>query len=101
MNLQITSRKFRAKDSLKDYIKKEVKHLEKFYDDILDVEVILSFTHLKDSIKTVEMVVQVPGKTFSASVSSDDFKKAVKSTVDKLERQLKSYKTKRKAKVRA
>ncbi len=100
MNLQITSRKFKAKDSLKDYIKKEVKHLEKFYDDILEVEVILTFTHLKDSIKTAEMIVKVPGKTFSASFSSDDFRKSVKTTVEKMERQLKSYKNKRKAKVR-
>jgi putative sigma-54 modulation protein len=100
MNVQITSRKFRAKDSLKDYIHKEVKHLEKYYDDILDVNVILSFTHLKDSIKSVEMVVQAPGKTFSANVSSDDFRKAVKGAVDKLTRQLKSYKTKRLAKKR-
>ncbi len=101
MKVQITSRKFRAKDSLKDYIKRELKHLEKFYDEILSVDVILSFTHLKDSIKTVEMVVQIPGKTFSSKVNSDDFRKAVKATVEKLERQIKSYKTKRKAKVRA
>ncbi len=101
MNVKITSRKFRAKDSLKDYINKEVRHLEKFYDEILDVNVIMSFTHLKDSIKSVEMVVQIPGKTLSATVSSDDFRKAVKSAVDKIERQLKSHKTKRKAKARA
>jgi ribosome-associated translation inhibitor RaiA len=46
------------------------------------------------------MVVQAPGKTFSANVSSDDFRKAVKGAVDKLTRQLKSYKTKRLAKKR-
>lgn len=95
MNIQITSRKFRAKDSLKDFIKGELETLTKFCDDIIDVNVVLSFTHNKDSIKTTEIVLQVPGKTISVEDSSDEFEKAIVSAVTKIATQLKKIKTKR------
>ncbi len=98
MNIQITSRKFRAKDTLKDFIKNEVKSLSKFYDDIIDVNVVLSFTHLKDSIKTAEIVLQVPGKTLSVIESTEEFEKSIVSAVNKIAVQLKKIKTKRIAK---
>lgn len=94
MNIQITSRKFRAKDSLKEYITQEIQSLEKFYDDILEANVILSYTHLKDSIKTAEVVLKIPGKILTGTHSSDDYKKSVDDVVNKLSRQLKKAKTK-------
>jgi ribosomal subunit interface protein len=95
MNINITSRKFKAKDSLKEHINKEIKGLEKFYDNILDVDVILSYTHPKDSIKTAEIVVKIPGKVLSVSEDSDDFVKSINIGVDKLKRLLKKEKSKR------
>ena len=95
MNLQITSRKFKAKESLKEFIEGEISSLEKISDDILDVEVILSFQNQKDSIKDAEIIVKVPHKTLKASCSSDDFKKSVDLAVEKLESQIKRIKTKR------
>lgn len=100
MNIQITSRKFRAKDSLKDHITSQLKSLEKLNDNIMDVSVVLSFTHLKDSIKTVEMIMHVPGKTLTVTETSDDFKKSVSLGIEKLERQLRKLKTKKLARVR-
>jgi len=98
MNIQITSRKFRAKDSLKDFIRDEIKSLSKFYDDILDVNVVLSFTHTKDSIKTAELVLQVPGKTITVEESSEEFEKSINTAIEKIKIQLKKLKTKRIAK---
>lgn len=95
MNIQITSRKFRAKDSLKDFIKQEIKELEKFNDQILDINVILSFTHPKDSIKIAEIIVKLPGKSITIENSSDTFEKSVTSAVEKIKTQLKKLKTKR------
>ncbi len=95
MNIRITSRKFKAKDSLKDFIKNEIKSLEKNNNQILDVNVILSFTHIKDSIKTSEIIVTVPRHTFSVTVSSDEFEKSISSAVEKLQKQLIKLKTKR------
>ncbi len=99
MNVQITSRKFKAKDSLKDFIKKELKTLEKYHDEILEANVVLYYTHLKDSIKSAEILIQVPGKSFVAEVSSDDFQISVHGCIQKLERQLKNYKTKKRKNV--
>jgi len=95
MNVKITSRKFRAKDSLKEFITKKVNSLEKFHDEILDADVVLSYTHQKDSIKNAEIIIKVPGKTLTASEETEDFNKSVDIAVKNLERQLKKLKTKK------
>ena len=95
MNIKITSRKFKAKDSLKDYITEEIKSLEKFNDRILDVNVVLSYTHLKDSIKNVEIIMQIPGKVITVNDSRDEYEKAISSALNKIIRQLAKVKTKR------
>lgn len=94
MNIQITSRKFRAKDSLKDHIVKKIKSLEKYNSNIMDVNVILSFTHMKDSIKTIEIVLNIPGRVLTVKEESEDFRKSADKAIDKLGRQLKKVKSK-------
>lgn len=95
MNIRITSRKFKSKDSLNNFIRDEVKSLEKFNDQILDVKVILSFTHLKDSIKSSEITLRIPGKTITVSTESDEFEKSVPIAIEKIRKQLRKIKTKR------
>lgn len=98
MNINITARKFKAKDTLKEFIGNEVKTLEKFNDSIQDVDVVLSYLHNKDSIKIAEISVSIPGKTLLNTEESDDFAKAVTESVNKLKRQLKKIKSKKIAK---
>ena len=98
MNIKITSRKFKAKDSLKEFINNELKALEKYYDGILDADVILSYIHDKDSIKTAEIIIKIPGKTIAVSEDSDDFAKSINLGLDKLKRLLKKEKQKRTSK---
>ncbi len=100
MNINITSRKFRAKDTLKSFINDQLKSLEKYNDEILEADVILSFTHMKDSIKDAEVILKVPGQIIAVSESSDDFMKSISSAIDKLARKLKKLKTKKLAKKR-
>lgn len=95
MKIQITSRKFKARDILKQYIEQEVKSLEKIHDEIHDVEIILSFETVKDSIKIAEVIVQVPGKVITAKEGTDDFQKSVAAAVSKIEKQLDKLKNKR------
>ena len=97
MNISITARKFRAHESLKDFIHGEVSSLKKYNDDIMNADVILSYQNPRDSIKKVEITVHVPGQTLNATQNSDDFKKSISSTVNKLSRQLQKLKTKRTA----
>jgi len=56
MNIQITARKFKAHDTLKDFIKDEVTSLSRFNDDIIDADVILSYQNNQNSIKKAEIV---------------------------------------------
>ncbi len=95
MNISITARKFKLHDSLKDFINEEVTSLQKYNDNILHADIILSYQNLKFSVKKSEIVLNVPGQTFNAAEDSDDFKKSVSSSVDKLSRQLKKLKSKR------
>ncbi len=101
MNVKITARKFKAHSTLKDFINSEVSSLEKFSDDILDLDVILSFQNTKDSIKSAEIVLKVPGQVLTATENSDDFKKSVSAAVEKLSRQLKKLKTKKIVRVKS
>jgi len=94
MNISITSRKFKARDILKDYIIEEVKSLEKFNDRIMSADVILSYQNTRDSIKIAEILVQVPGQILKATEQSDDYKKSVSAAVEKISRQLQKIKTK-------
>ena len=95
MNISITSRKFKARDSLKDFINSEVVSLERFYDDILSADVVLSYQNTSNSIKSAEIILKIPGMILKAAEDSDDYKKSISSAVEKLSRQLKKIKTKK------
>ncbi len=100
MNVTITARKFKARDSLKSFISDEVSSLLKYNDDILDADVILSYHNSKDSIKVAEITLRIPGQSLNATDFSDEFERSVSSTVEKLTRQLKTIKSKRTARVK-
>jgi putative sigma-54 modulation protein len=100
MNIKITARKFKAHDSLKDYIKGELMALERFSDDLLKSDVILSFQNSQNSIKIAEIILKIPGQILTAKYESDDFKKSVSQAVEKLRTQLQTIKSKRVNKVR-
>lgn len=100
MNVNITARKFKARESLKEFINEEVKSLSKFNDDIISADVILSFQNSRDSVKKAEISLHIPKQTLVAAVDSDDFTKSVSAAVDKLSRQLKTFKSKRISRVK-
>ena len=100
MNIHITARKFKTKDSLKELITSKLMSLQKYNDGILDADVTLNFTHVKDSIKTAEIKLNLPRTTLIVAESSEDFHKSVNIAVDKLARQLKEVKSKRRSKAK-
>lgn len=95
MQIKITARKFKARESLKDFISAEVEALGKFYDQIMDVEVILSFRNNKENEKTAEIVAKIPGTILTAAEDAEEFEKAMRLAVEKLQRQLEKIKTKK------
>lgn len=95
MNILITARKFKARTSLKEFINHEISSLKRFNDDIINADIILSYQNQNNSIKKADITLHIPGQTLNATENSDDFKKAVSSSVEKLEKQLKTLKSKR------
>jgi putative sigma-54 modulation protein len=100
MNIQITARKFKAHDTLKEFIKDQISSLKKFNDDILGADVILSFQNNTNSIKKAEIVIDIPGQTITAADQTEDFKTSVTSATEKLRKQLVTIKSKRVSKKR-
>lgn len=100
MNIQITARKFKAHETLKEYIKDELTSLKRFNDDIISADVKLSFQNNQNSIKIAEVLLSIPGQMLTAKEESDDFKKSVAGAVEKLRNQLSTIKSKRTSKTR-
>jgi putative sigma-54 modulation protein len=92
MRLNLTCRHFKASPKLKDFVEGEVRRLKRYYDGIIECEVILN--HEKAAVEVAELVLKVYGQRLTVVERSDDMKKSVASAVDKLERQLKRYKEK-------
>ena len=94
MNIKITARKFKAHDTLKEFIKEQISSLEKYYDNIMNAEVVLSYINQNNSIKNAEIIIQIPGQTMKAKNESEDFNKSVALSVTKLKTQLKKHRSK-------
>ncbi|MEI7812293.1 MAG: ribosome-associated translation inhibitor RaiA [Ignavibacteria bacterium] len=88
MNIQITSRKFKAKEPLKNFIHAELNSLAKLNSDIQGADVILSFENVVEETKIAEIILQIPGKTCTAKEASEDFGKSIALAVQKIEKQL-------------
>ena len=100
MNIQITARKFKAHPTLKDFIEGEISTLNKFNDDIIDADVVLSFQNNINSTKKAEIVLSIPGQTLTATDQTEDFKTSVTAATEKLRKQLVTIKSKKVAKKR-
>lgn len=100
MNIQITARKFKAHDTLKEFIKDEVTSLSRFNDDIIDADVILSYQNNQNSLKKAEIVLSIPGQKLTAADQTEEFKTSISSATEKLKRQLETIKSKRASKTR-
>ncbi len=91
MRINISARHFKASDNLKEFARDEVMRLKKYYDGIIDCEIVFD---KQREVRSCEIATKVYGTVLNASVSSDDHFKSTVGAVDKLERQLRKYKAK-------
>jgi len=98
-NINVQTSQFKADNELVDLIKTKVKKLDRFYNNISQVDVFLKLETKSKTIneKTVEMKLAVPNKKIFVKNTSDKFEKAFDSTLKSTERQLKKYNQKLKA----
>lgn len=91
MRISFTARHFKTSDRLKEFATTEVQRLKKYYDDILDVDIILDYVK-QDQV--AEIVVKVFGQKLAVVEKSEDMYKSITLAVDKLERKILKYKEK-------
>ena len=97
VKVNITSRHFKAHETLQEYIKNEIETLTKYHEEILYSDVILSYEKSINSIKNCEIILKLRDRSITAKESTDDFVKSIDKAIDKIETQILKYKGKHKA----
>lgn len=96
MTIQTTAPQFRADAKLHAYIEEKLSKLGHVYDRIITCDVTLRLENsgrVRDKI--MELKLKVPGRTLVASETQRTFEAAADLLVDKMQRQLKRYKGRR------
>jgi putative sigma-54 modulation protein len=91
MRITITARRFKLPENIKNYAQKEVMRLQKYFDGIIDCEVILSWEKF---YRMAEIKIKVMGTVLTSQERTDDMKKSIKQASEKMERQVIKYKDK-------
>lgn len=91
MQLSLTGRQFDITDSLKEYVESKIQRIEKHYDNITNVHVILG---VEKQIHKAEANVHVSGADIFADAEAHDMYASIDALVDKLIRQVKKHKEK-------
>lgn len=91
MNISTTARHYDLAPALKDYAEGKVTHLKRYFDHIVNANLIFSLEKYRHK---VEITLHVNGRDFVSVEESDDMYAAVDRSVDKLERQLRRHKDK-------
>lgn len=95
MKLQIHSIRFDADEKLIDLIKKKLNKLEKFYDRIIDGEVLLKIENDESRInKIIEIKLNIPGDQLFAKERARSFEIGADEATEALRRQIKKFKEK-------
>ncbi|MGE0077302.1 MAG: ribosome-associated translation inhibitor RaiA [Bacteroidales bacterium] len=95
MNVKIQSIKFDADKKLTDFVEKKVNKLERYFDNIVDVEVFLRLENSQDlENKVAEIRMKVPGSDLFAQRQSKSFEEAIDDSIDALKTQIQKHKDK-------
>lgn len=99
MEVRIQSIHFDATEQLLSFIQKKALKLEKYYDEIEAVEVVLSLVKPETAInKEAGIKVVVPGLDLYAKKVSNTFEESVDEALEALSKQLMKHKEKQRSK---
>lgn len=95
MDIKIQALHFDAADKLREFIQKKVTKLEKYSDDILNVDVTLKVVKPETSNnKDASIKLNVKNDELYANKTAESFEEAIDLCVEALEKQLSKYKEK-------
>lgn len=92
MQLNITGRHLNVTAALKDYVTSKISRLERHYDHITNVRVVLTVDKQEQNAEAI--IRAGGGHEIFADAASDDLYKAIDALSDKLDRQLIRHKEK-------
>ncbi|MSS70897.1 MAG: ribosome-associated translation inhibitor RaiA [Candidatus Latescibacteria bacterium] len=88
MKVQIVGRHFEVSDKMRSHIEKEAEKLEKFFDRIIDCQVLVG---AEKRMRTVEVLVNVHAHTLKATRSGSSVYQALEEAMDRVKVQLKKH----------
>jgi len=94
MKCTIEGHHYKISEAARTYITETVEKLEKFYDPIIECQVVV---HEEKSTFRVDIVTRIQGQTLKASDQDSKLYKAADSAADKMSKQLRKLHDKRRA----
>ncbi len=91
MYLNITARRFKLPDDLRQYVEEKSLKLGRYHEGILGMDIILGWERQS---RYVEMIIDVNQRKVIVKEESDDLRKSFDLVLDRAERQLKKHKAK-------
>ena len=91
MQINLTGHHVELTEPLHDYVNSKMERLERHFDHVTDIHVILSVEKLRHK---AEATLHVSGGTLFADAVQEDMYAAIDSLTDKLDRQVKKHKEK-------
>ena len=85
--INVKSLKFDADQKLLDYVDKKVSKIEKFFDNLGDIDVILSLLQEPDN-KHVKIQTHIPGEELVIERSAKTFEEAVTAAADAMKEKI-------------
>ncbi len=92
MNLQVTGHHLEVTPSLREYLTTKLDRLTRHFDQVIDVNVILS---IEREQRRIEASIHLSGKDLFAESQDTDMYAAIDALIDKLDRQIVKHKEKR------
>ena len=91
MQISVTGHHIDITDSLRNYVDSKFERLERHFDNVTNVHVILSVEKLR---KKAEATIKISGAKIFADAVQEDMYAAIDSLTDKLDRQILKHKEK-------
>lgn len=91
MQISVTGHHVEVTEAMKNYVDEKFQKLERHFDQLIDVHVILSVEKLEQK---AESTVQVNGAKLFAEDTQEDMYAAIDGLIDKLDRQILKHKEK-------
>jgi len=91
MQIKLTGHHVEITDPLRSYVGNKLERLERHFDNVVDIHVILGVEKLRQK---AEATIHLSGSTVYADCTDEDMYAAIDSLVDKLDRQVVKHKEK-------